>query len=54
MQRVNVGEAKTHLCRLLRRVEAGEEILITRRGAPVAHLAAYARPVRRAAVRDGG
>jgi prevent-host-death family protein len=44
MQRVNVGEAKTHLCRLLRRVEAGEEILITRRGAPVAHLVSYARP----------
>ncbi|MCA9558807.1 MAG: type II toxin-antitoxin system prevent-host-death family antitoxin [Myxococcales bacterium] len=44
MPRVNVGEAKTHLCRLLRRVEAGEEILITRRDIPLARLVPYARP----------
>lgn len=35
---VNVGEAKTHLSRLLVRVEAGEEIVIARRGKPVARL----------------
>jgi prevent-host-death family protein len=35
---VNVHEAKTHLSRLLARVEAGEEILISRAGRPVARL----------------
>ncbi len=31
-------EAKTHLSRLLSRVEAGEEILISRAGQPIARL----------------
>jgi prevent-host-death family protein len=31
-------EAKTHFARLLERVEQGEEIVITRRGKPVARL----------------
>lgn len=35
---VNVHEAKTHLSRLLSRVEAGEEIVIARDGQPVARL----------------
>ncbi len=35
---VGVHEAKTHLSRLLQRVEAGEEIVIERRGEPVAKL----------------
>jgi prevent-host-death family protein len=35
---VNVHEAKTHLSRLLKRVEAGEEIVIARAGKPVARL----------------
>ena len=35
---VNVHEAKTHLSRLLRRVLAGEEIVIARAGKPVARL----------------
>lgn len=35
---VGVHEAKTHLSRLLQRVEAGEEIVIERRGEPVARL----------------
>lgn len=35
---VGVHEAKTHLSRLLERVAAGEEILITRRGEEVARL----------------
>lgn len=39
MTRINVYEAKTHLSRLLDRAEAGEEILITRHGRPVARLA---------------
>ena len=49
MPTVNVHEAKTHLSRLLARVEAGEEIVIARRGKPVAKLVAHRRirPVRR-------
>lgn len=35
---VNIHEAKTHLSRLLRRVAAGEEIVIARAGKPVARL----------------
>lgn len=35
---VGVHEAKTHLSRLLRRVAAGEEIVITRGRRPVAKL----------------
>lgn len=38
MLTVNVHEAKTHLSRLLERVEAGEEVLIARRGKVVARL----------------
>jgi prevent-host-death family protein len=36
--RVNVGQAKTDLSRLLARVEEGEEIEIARNGVPVARL----------------
>lgn len=35
---VGAYEAKTHLSELLERVEAGEEITITKHGAPVARL----------------
>jgi prevent-host-death family protein len=35
---VNVHEAKTHLSRLLERVERGEEIVVARAGKPVARL----------------
>lgn len=35
---VNVHEAKTHLSRLLERVEQGEQIVIARAGKPVARL----------------
>ena len=38
MKQVNVHEAKTHLSRLLARVEKGEEITIARSGKPVARL----------------
>jgi prevent-host-death family protein len=48
MDQINVYEAKTHLSRLLERVEAGEEIVISRAGRPVATLVPYrARPVQR-------
>jgi prevent-host-death family protein len=35
---VNVHQAKTHLSRLLARVERGEEIVIARAGRPIARL----------------
>ena len=35
---VNVHEAKTQLSRLLARLEAGEDVVIARRGEPVARL----------------
>jgi prevent-host-death family protein len=35
---VNIHDAKTHLSRLVERVEAGEEIVIARAGRPVARL----------------
>lgn len=38
MTEVNVHEAKTHLSRLLARVETGEEIVIARGGKPIAKL----------------
>lgn len=47
---VNVQEAKTHLSRLLARVEAGEEVVIARGGQPVARLS----PVQGPAVRELG
>jgi prevent-host-death family protein len=38
MGTVNVHEAKTHLSKLLERVEAGEEVTIARAGKPIARL----------------
>ncbi len=40
MIQVGAFEAKTHLSELLDKVSAGEEVLITRRGKPVARLVA--------------
>lgn len=37
---VNVHEAKTQLSRLLAQAEAGEEVVIARRGEPIARLVA--------------
>jgi prevent-host-death family protein len=50
METINVHEAKTHLSRLLERVEAGEEIIIARSGKPVARLV----PMKRVRRRPGG
>ncbi len=44
---VTVQEAKTHLSRLLRRVEAGEEIVIRRGREPVAMLVRAPAPTRK-------
>jgi prevent-host-death family protein len=38
---VNIHAAKTHLSRLIERVEAGEEITLARAGKPVARLVPY-------------
>lgn len=38
---INIHEAKTHLSRLVERVEAGEEITLARAGRPVARLVPY-------------
>ena len=43
---VGAYEAKTHLSELLERVEAGEEITITKHGAPVAKLVPVKKEVR--------
>ena len=40
MYTINVADAKAHLSELLGRIESGEEIVITRRGKPVARLTA--------------
>ena len=47
MHIVNVHQAKTELSRLLARVEAGEDIVIARRGQPVARLVACKTVVKR-------
>ncbi len=41
---VNIHEAKTHLSRLLKRVAAGEEILISKAGKPMAILTPISKP----------
>ena len=43
MTEVSVAEAKAHLSALLDRVEQGEEIVITRRGKPVARVSGVRR-----------
>jgi prevent-host-death family protein len=45
MQSVNIHEAKTHLSRLLNRVSAGEEVIISKAGKPVARLIPWSEPV---------
>ena len=48
MRTVNIHEAKTHLSRLLERVQRGEEIVIAKAGKPVARLTPITqRPARR-------
>lgn len=44
METVNIHQAKTHLSRLVQRVEAGEEIILARGGKPVARLVPLAQP----------
>ena len=51
---LNVHEAKTHLSRLLKRVAAGEEVIIAKAGRPVARLIPFARPGKRILGMDEG
>ena len=44
MVTVNLTQAKARLSELLDKVEAGQDILITRRGKAVAHLSAAIQP----------
>lgn len=46
MLTVNIHEAKTHLSGLLKEVEAGQEVIISKAGRPIAKIVAYlpARP----------
>ena len=46
MSQVNVHEAKTHLSKLLARVAAGEEIVISKSGIPVARLVPWKQNVK--------
>ncbi len=52
---VKIHQAKTHLSRLLVRVAAGEEVVISRAGKPIARLVPFTRPSRdRRAGQDKG
>ena len=44
MHTVNLAHAKAHLSELLDKVEAGEEVIITRHGRAVAHMSPASRP----------
>ena len=44
MVTINLAQAKARLSELLDKVEAGQDILITRRGKAVAHLSAAIQP----------
>lgn len=44
LEQVNMHEAKTHLSKLVERVEEGEEIVISRAGKPAAKLVPLAPP----------
>ena len=47
MSIVNVHEAKTHLSKMLERVEKGEQVVIARNGKPVARLVPMGKEPRR-------
>ncbi len=44
MVTVNLAQAKAHLSELLDKVEAGEDVVITRRGRAVAHILPASHP----------
>lgn len=44
MEMISAADTKAHLSELLARVEGGEEVVITRRGKPVARLSPVQQP----------
>jgi prevent-host-death family protein len=46
----NMHDAKTHLSRIIERVESGEEVIIDRAGTPVAKIIPLARRANRNAI----
>ncbi len=54
MTKVGICKAKMHFSKLLRRVAAGEEIIITKRGKPIARLVPVKREGERVFGRDRG
>ncbi len=54
MAEVGIHEAKTHLSKLLRRVAAGEEIIIANAGKPVARLLPFNKRKSRKLGQDRG
>lgn len=57
MKPINIHEAKTHLSRLVERVQAGEEFVIAKAGRPAARLVPLgpvSRPVRTGGLRIPG
>ena len=46
MEVTNIHEAKTHLSKLIQRVEGGAEVIIGRAGKPVAKLVPYTEPAK--------
>lgn len=53
MQLVNIHEAKTHLSKLLEQVQAGEDVVIAKAGAPIVRLIPYTPPKHRIAPPGG-
>ena len=49
---VNVAQAKAHLSELLDKVEAGEDLIITRHGREVAHVLPLSRPKQQLPLED--
>ncbi|MHB9116799.1 MAG: type II toxin-antitoxin system Phd/YefM family antitoxin [Burkholderiales bacterium] len=50
MHLVNIHEAKTQLSKLLEQVQAGEDVVIAKAGAPIVRLIPYVPPRRRIAL----
>ncbi len=44
MTQVGMHEAKTNFSKLVKQVEAGEEVIVSRGGEPVAKIVAYSEP----------
>lgn len=49
MHLVNIHEAKTQLSKLLEQVQAGEDVVIAKAGAPIVRLVPYTPPKRKIA-----